>query len=119
MKLYDSGRAPNPRRTRIFLAEKGINVPTEQVDMMAMQHKTPEYTAINPLQRMPALVLDDGTVITEFDRHLPLFRGAAAGAAAVRGGGQGNRAGRDVEPALRAQSAVQRRARLPPSRIRR
>jgi glutathione S-transferase len=65
MKLYDSGRAPNPRRTRIFLAEKGISVPTEQVDMMAMQHKTPEYTAINPLQRMPALVLDDGTIITE------------------------------------------------------
>ena len=65
MKLYDAGRAPNPRRTRVFLAEKGINVPSEQVDMMAMQHKTPEYTAINPLQRMPALVLDDGTVITE------------------------------------------------------
>jgi len=65
MKLYDSGRAPNPRRTRIFLAEKGITVSTEQVDMMAMAHKTPEYTAINPLQRMPALVLDDGTIITE------------------------------------------------------
>ena len=65
MKLYDSSRAPNPRRTRIFLAEKGITVPIEQVDIMAMQHKTPEYAAINPLQRMPALVLDDGTVITE------------------------------------------------------
>jgi glutathione S-transferase len=65
MKLYDSGRAPNPRRTRIFLAEKGISLPTEQVDMMAMQHKTAEYTAINPLQRMPALELDDGTIITE------------------------------------------------------
>jgi len=65
MKLYDAGRAPNPRRTRIFLAEKGIDVPSEQVDMMAMQHKTPEYTAINPLQRMPTLVLDDGTVISE------------------------------------------------------
>jgi len=65
MKLYDSKLAPNPRRTRIFLAEKGISVPTEQVDMMQMQHKTPEYTAINPMQRMPALVLDDGTVITE------------------------------------------------------
>jgi len=65
MKLYDSGRAPNPRRTRIFLAEKGISVPTEQVDMMKMEHKTPEYTSINPLQRMPALVLDDGTIITE------------------------------------------------------
>lgn len=65
MKLYDSGRAPNPRRVRIFLAEKGVTVPTEQVDMMAGEQRTPEYTAINPLQRMPALVLDDGTVITE------------------------------------------------------
>ena len=65
MKLYDSRLAPNPRRARIFLAEKGISVPTEQVDIMTKQHKTPEYAAINPLQRMPALVLDDGTVITE------------------------------------------------------
>ena len=65
MKLYDSRLAPNPRRTRIFLAEKGVAIPTKQVDMVAMQHKTPEYTAINPLQRMPALVLDDGTIITE------------------------------------------------------
>lgn len=65
MKLYDSKMAPNPRRTRIFLAEKAITLPTEQVDIMSMQHKTPAYAAINPLQRMPALVLDDGTVITE------------------------------------------------------
>ncbi|HVZ54061.1 MAG TPA: glutathione S-transferase [Pseudolabrys sp.] len=65
MKLYDSKAAPNPRRARIFLAEKGITVPTEQVDIMAKQHLTPEYAAINPLQRMPALELDDGTIITE------------------------------------------------------
>lgn len=65
MKLYDSKMAPNPRRTRIFLAEKGITLPTEQVDIMAKQQKTPEYTAINPFQRMPSLVLDDGTIITE------------------------------------------------------
>src|SRR3569833_2847540 len=65
MKLYDSKMAPIPRRVRIFLAEKGIEVPTEQVDMMARQHLTPEYATINPLQRMPALVLDDGTVISE------------------------------------------------------
>jgi glutathione S-transferase len=65
MKLYDSKQAPNPRRARIFLAEKGITLPTEQVDIMAKQQMTPEYTAINPLQRMPALVLDDGTIITE------------------------------------------------------
>jgi glutathione S-transferase len=65
MKLYDSKFAPNPRRVRIFLAEKGIEVPTEQVDIGAKQHLTPEYTSVNPLQRMPALVLDDETVISE------------------------------------------------------
>jgi glutathione S-transferase len=65
MKLYDGGKAPNPRRTRIFLAEKGIAVPTEQVDIMAQEHKTAEFTARNPLQRVPVLVLDDGTCISE------------------------------------------------------
>jgi glutathione S-transferase len=65
MKLYDGGKAPNPRRTRIFLAEKGITVPTEQVDIMALDHKTPEFSAKNPMQRVPVLVLDDGTCISE------------------------------------------------------
>ena len=65
MKLYDGGRAPNPRRVRVFLAEKGITVPAEQVDLGAMGHKSPAFTAVNPLQRVPALVLDDGAVITE------------------------------------------------------
>lgn len=65
MKLYDAKGAPNPRRTRIFLAEKGIEIPTEQVDINAKQHKSAEFTAINPLQRIPALVLDDGTVLCE------------------------------------------------------
>jgi glutathione S-transferase len=65
MKLYDGGRAPNPRRVRIFLAEKGISVPVEPVDLGAMAHKSTAFTAVNPLQRVPALELDDGTVITE------------------------------------------------------
>ena len=65
MKLYDSKFAPNPRRVRIFLAEKGIAVPAEQIDIAKLEHKTPEYAAINPLQRMPSLVLDDGAIITE------------------------------------------------------
>ena len=65
MKLYDAGRAPNPRRVRIFLAEKGIKIPTEQVDLGALQQRTEAYTAINPMQRVPALVLDDGMVIAE------------------------------------------------------
>jgi glutathione S-transferase len=65
MKLYDGGRAPNPRRVRIFLAEKGLSVPIEKIDLAALQHKSAEFTALNPLQRVPVLVLDDGTVITE------------------------------------------------------
>ena len=65
MKLYDGGRAPNPRRVRIFLAEKGIKVPLEQVDLGAVMQKSPGFTAINPIQRVPVLVLDDGTVVAE------------------------------------------------------
>jgi glutathione S-transferase len=65
MKLYDGGRAPNPRRTRIFLAEKGICVPLVPVDMGAMEHRGGEIAARNPLQRLPVLELDDGTVLTE------------------------------------------------------
>jgi glutathione S-transferase len=65
MKLYDGGRAPNPRRVRIFLAEKGISIPAEQINLGALQQRSEAYTAINPMQRVPALVLDDGTVIAE------------------------------------------------------
>lgn len=65
MKIVEDGRAPNPRRVRIFLAEKGIDVPFEQIDITAQDHKQPDYTALNPLQRVPVLVLDDGTAISE------------------------------------------------------
>ena len=65
MKLYDGGRAPNPRRVRIFLAEKGIEVPLLPIDMVAMGHKSDEMTGRNPLQRLPVLELDDGTILTE------------------------------------------------------
>ncbi len=65
MKLYDGGRAPNPRRVRIFLQEKGIEVPIQPVDLAAMEHKSPAYSEVNPLQRVPALELDDGTILTE------------------------------------------------------
>ncbi|HEV7415000.1 glutathione S-transferase [Tianweitania sediminis] len=65
MKLYDGGRAPNPRRVRIFLAEKGIDVPLESIDMGTFGHKSPELTARNPMQRLPVLELGDGTVIAE------------------------------------------------------
>ncbi|GLS37931.1 glutathione S-transferase [Mesorhizobium tianshanense] len=65
MKLFDGGRAPNPRRVRVFLAEKGIEVPLVPVDMGALGHKQEPVSSRNPLQRLPVLELDDGTVITE------------------------------------------------------
>ncbi|WP_099866769.1 glutathione S-transferase family protein [Pararhizobium haloflavum] len=65
MKLYDGGRAPNPRRVTIFLAEKGIDIDIVPVDMGKLGHKSEEITARNPLQRLPVLELDDGTILTE------------------------------------------------------
>lgn len=65
MKLFDGGRAPNPRRVRVFLAEKGIDVPRIAVDMGAMEHKKTDVSSRNPLQRLPVLELDDGTILTE------------------------------------------------------
>ena len=65
MKIYDGGKAPNPRRVRVFLAEKGIEVPLVPVDMGALGHKAPEIAALNPLMRLPVLVFDDGAVLTE------------------------------------------------------
>lgn len=63
MKLLETRTAPNPRRVRIFLAEKGIEVPTEEVDIMSL--KSDSFTALNKLQRVPVLILDDGTPICE------------------------------------------------------
>ena len=66
MKLYDSRLAPNPRRVRWFLAEKGIDdLEIVQVDLMAGAHKTPEYLAEVGLANVPALILRDGTALTE------------------------------------------------------
>lgn len=65
MKIIETRQAPNPRRVRIFLAEKGIVVPFEEIDLMKGALKTPEMTKLNPAQRVPILVLDDGTAISE------------------------------------------------------
>lgn len=64
-KLYDGGRAPNPRRVRIYLAEKGIEVPLVPVDMGALGHKEPDIAKRNPLMRLPVLELGDGRILTE------------------------------------------------------
>jgi glutathione S-transferase len=65
MKLYDSAFAPNPRRVRIFLAEKGIEVPTVQVDIGKAENRRPEFLAKNPRGGVPVLELDDGTYLAE------------------------------------------------------
>ncbi len=65
MKIYDSSMAPNPRRVRIFLAEKGIQVPYEQIDLAKGQNRSPEFLTINPMGGLPVLELDDGSHIAE------------------------------------------------------
>jgi glutathione S-transferase len=65
MKFYDCTTAPSPRRVRIFLAEKGISVPTVQVDLRNNEQLKPEFRAINPDATVPVLELDNGTRITD------------------------------------------------------
>jgi glutathione S-transferase len=65
VKLYGLKNAPNPRRVKIFLAEKKIAVPLEELDIEISQHKTPEFLAKNPLGQLPVLELDDGTTLSE------------------------------------------------------
>lgn len=65
MRLFDFHRAPNPRRVRIFIAEKAIDVPIVNVNLYRMEQLTPEFRAINPGATVPVLETDDGTYLTE------------------------------------------------------
>ncbi|MET3612831.1 glutathione S-transferase [Rhizobium aquaticum] len=65
MRLFDGGKAPNPRRVRMYLAEKGISVELVPVDMAALGHRSDEIAARNPLRRLPVLELDDGSNLSE------------------------------------------------------
>ncbi len=65
MLLYDFSLAPNPRRVRMFLAEKGVSVPTVQVNLRQGEHLNDEFKQTNPAVIVPALSLDDGTLLTE------------------------------------------------------
>ncbi|HWA61455.1 MAG TPA: glutathione S-transferase family protein [Caulobacteraceae bacterium] len=66
MKLYGAPMpAPNPRRVRVFLAEKGMDLPETPVDLMKREHKSDEHRARNSLGQVPTLELDDGTTISE------------------------------------------------------
>jgi len=65
MKLLDSKMAPNPRRVRIFLAEKGVEVPVEQVDIASAANRKDDFLAKNPMAGVPVLQLDDGRYLSE------------------------------------------------------
>jgi glutathione S-transferase len=65
VKLHENASAPNPRRVRIFLAEKGITVPIVQVDIAKQENRGADFRAKNPLGQVPVLELDDGTFISE------------------------------------------------------
>ena len=65
MKFYDCSTAPSPRRVRIFMAEKGLEIPTVQVDLRNNEQLSAEFRKLNPWCTVPVLVLDDGTAISE------------------------------------------------------
>jgi glutathione S-transferase len=65
MKIYDFVGAPNPKKLRVYLAEKGLDVPTEQIDIISGQNRTPEFRRKNPAGGLPVLELDDGTCLPE------------------------------------------------------
>ncbi len=65
MKIYDDPKAPNPRRVRIFLAEKGVKIDFEHVEFMQAEHKTAEFRGKNPVAQLPVLEMDDGRFLSE------------------------------------------------------
>ncbi len=65
MKLYDFVGAPNPKKVRVYLAEKGITVPVEPVNIVSGENRTAEFLKKNPLGGLPVLELDDGATLTE------------------------------------------------------
>ena len=73
MRIHDFGLAPNPRKLRIYLKEKGIDVEFVPVNLLAGEQKSPEYLEKNPLGNVPTLELDDGSFLTESLAIIELF----------------------------------------------
>ena len=83
MILHEFAPAPNPRRVRIFLNEKGIDIATEQIDIMKGEHKKDDYKKMSPLSQVPTLELDEvhrdllnillGTFIATFGKTIDFW----------------------------------------------
>ena len=65
MKIYDFQGAPNPKKLRVYLAEKGLEIPFEPVDILSGQNRQPDFLKKNPMGGLPVLELDDGTYLPE------------------------------------------------------
>jgi glutathione S-transferase len=65
MKVYDFNGAPNPKKLRVYLAEKGLSIPTEQVNIVSQDNRKPEFLKKNPMGGLPVLELDDGSCLSE------------------------------------------------------
>ncbi|MET0379955.1 MAG: glutathione S-transferase family protein [Spongiibacteraceae bacterium] len=65
MKLYTYNRAPNPRRLNLYIAYKGLTIPTQQVDLQQQQARSPAYLSRNPRGVVPALELEDGSILND------------------------------------------------------
>ncbi|WP_269619034.1 glutathione S-transferase family protein [Zhongshania sp. BJYM1] len=65
MKLYTYAAAPNPRRVGLLMKYKGIELDTQEIDLMAKEQFSPAFSAVNPRLTLPTLVLDDGTTLSE------------------------------------------------------
>ena len=67
MKIFETKTAPNPRRVRMFMAEKGLLDKAEfiEIDLQKGENLTPEFVARNPMKKVPVMELDDGTCIAE------------------------------------------------------
>ena len=115
MKIIESNRAPNPRRVRIFLAEKGIDVAFEQIDLGKLDHRRPEFCEFNPMKQVPVLILDDGTAIAETVAICRYFEGIKPEPRLFGEGALEGSQNRDVEPAARIRAVLPCRTDFPTS----
>ncbi len=113
MKLYQ-GDGPNSYRVRIFMAEKGIEVPMVRIDFAKREHRSPQFLKLNSLGQIPVLELDDGTVLTQNAATLGYLADTHPEAKLYGDGTEGPRRSPSLagpgqfRPASRLQAAVRR-----------